>query len=62
MQRGQSTSAAQTSEIAFPKNGRAEAWLREDHHARRALDQVRAGAGTHDEKKGIRHASMQPHN
>ena len=51
----------QAGQIPFAEDRGAEARLGKDHHAGGALDQVRTGARTHHQKKGIRHAPVQPH-
>jgi hypothetical protein len=48
-------------QVAVLEDGRGEARLGEDHHARRGLQQVRAGARPDDEEEGVLHLAVQPH-
>ena len=48
-------------QVAVLEDGRGEARLREDHHAGRRLEQVRAGARADDEEEGVLHLAVQPH-
>jgi len=51
----------QAGQIALPQDRRAESGFSEDHHPGSALDQVGAGARSHHQEEGIRHAPVQPH-
>ena len=50
----------QTRQILFFKDRGAEAGFSKDHHTRRRLQQMRAGAAAHHEKEGILHLAVQP--
>ena len=52
----------QTRQIPLAQDRCTEAGFRKDHHARSALHQVGAGAGSHHQKERIGHAPMQPNN
>lgn len=47
-------------EVALPQDGGGEPWLGEDHHPRRRLQQMGAGARAHHEKEGVLDAPVQP--
>lgn len=47
-------------EITVFENGGGEARLGEDHHARRRLDEMRAGARADDEKERVLNLAVQP--
>ena len=47
-------------EITLIDDGGGESRLGEDHHTRRGLDQMRAGARAHDEEEGILDLPVQP--
>ena len=49
-----------SGEVAFGEDGGREARLGEDHHARRRLDQMRAGAGADHEEEGVTDLPVQP--
>ena len=48
-------------QIPLAQNRCAEARFGENHHASRALDQVRTRARAHHQKERIGHAAVQPH-
>ncbi len=50
----------QTGEVAVVDDGCGEPWLGEDHHARRRLDQVGAGARTDHQEERILDLAVQP--
>ena len=47
-------------EVTFFKNRGAESGLGKDHHTRRGLQKMRAGARSDDQKERILHFSVQP--
>ena len=47
-------------EVLLLHDRRAESRLGEDHHARRRLQKMRAGAGAHDEEERVLHLAVQP--
>ena len=52
----------ETGQILLFHNRGAKARLREDHHASRGLDEMRAGARAHHQKEGVLNLAMQPDN
>ena len=50
----------EAGEVALLEDRGPEARLAEDHHARRRLQQVGAGARADDEEEGVLHAPVQP--
>ena len=50
----------QSGQIRFFENRRTESRFCENHHTRRALQQMGAGAGSDDEKEGVLNLAVQP--
>ena len=50
----------ETGQITLTEDRGAKSWLRKNHHAGCALDQVSAGARPDHQKKSIWHPSVQP--
>ncbi len=50
----------QTRQILLFENRRPEPGFGKDHHARRRLQKVRAGAAAHDQEERVLHLAVQP--